>query len=98
VVIRARSPLLGAKVANLSPALAEELRLDSTAEGVAVVDIARGSVAQSLGFQKGDVVVSINNEQIATTSDLEKAIAKQSRLWRVTISRAGQQISVVFGG
>ena len=57
VVIRARSPLLGAKVANLSPALAEELRLDSTAEGVAVVEIADGSVAQSLGFQKGDVVV-----------------------------------------
>src|SRR5690242_18619203 len=98
IVIRARSPLLGAKVANLSPALAEELRLDSTAEGVAVVDIARGSVAQSLGFQKGDVVVSINNEQIGTTGDLEKVIAKQSRLWRVTISRAGQQISVVFGG
>jgi len=98
VVIRARSPLLGAKVANLSPALAEELRLDSTAEGVAVVDIAKGSVAQSLGFQKGDVVVAVNNEQIATTVDLEKAVAKQSRLWRVTISRAGQQISVVFGG
>jgi Do/DeqQ family serine protease len=98
VLIRSRSPLLGAKVANLSPALAEELRLDSTAEGVAVVDIARGSVAQSLGFQKGDVLVAINNEPIATTSDLEKVIAKPSRLWRVTISRAGQQISVVFGG
>jgi Do/DeqQ family serine protease len=98
VVISARSPLLGAKVANLSPALAEELRLDSAAEGVAVVDIANGSVAQGLGFQKGDVVVAINNEQIATTADLEKAVAKQSRLWRVTISRGGQQISVVFGG
>jgi len=98
VVIRARSPLSGAKVANLSPALAEELRLDSTAEGVAVVEIANGSVAQSLGFQKGDVVVAINNDPIATTADLEKAVAKQSRVWRLTINRAGQQISVVFGG
>jgi len=98
IVIRARSPLLGAKVANLSPALAEELRLDSTSEGVAVVDIANGSVAQSLGFQKGDVVVAVNNEQIASTSDLERVVAKPSRLWRVTISRGGQQISVVFGG
>jgi Do/DeqQ family serine protease len=98
VVIRARSPLLGAKVANLSPALAEELRLDSAAEGVAVVDIASGSVAQSLGFQKGDVLVAVNNAQIATTADLEKAVAKQSRLWRVTINRGGQQISVMFGG
>jgi S1-C subfamily serine protease len=98
VVIRARSPLLGAKVANLSPALAEELHLDSTSEGVAVVEIADGSVAQSLGFQKGDVVVAVNNEQIANTADLQRVVAKPSRLWRVTISRAGQQISVVFGG
>ncbi len=98
IVIRARSPLLGAKVANLSPALAEDLRLDSTVEGVAVIDIASGSVAQSLGFQKGDVVVAVNNEQIATTGDLERAVAKPVRLWRVTINRGGQQISVVFGG
>jgi S1-C subfamily serine protease len=97
-VIRARSPLLGATVANLSPALAEELRLDSTAEGVAVIDVANGSVAQSLGFQKGDVVVAVNNEQIATTADLQRVVAKPSRLWRVTINRGGQQISVVFGG
>jgi S1-C subfamily serine protease len=97
-VIRARSPLLGATVANLSPALAEELRLDSTAEGVAVIDVAAGSVAQSLGFQKGDVVVAVNNEQIANTGDLQRVVAKPSRLWRVTINRGGQQISVVFGG
>jgi Do/DeqQ family serine protease len=98
VVIRARSPLLGATVANLSPALAEELRLDSTAEGVAVVEIAKGSVAQSLGFQKGDVLVAVNNEQIAHTADLERIVAKPARLWRVTINRSGKQISVVFGG
>jgi Do/DeqQ family serine protease len=98
MVIRARSPLLGAKVANLSPALAEELRLDSAAEGVAVVEIANGSVAQSLGFQKGDVVVAVNDEQIATTADLQRVVAKPNRLWRVTINRGGQQISVAFGG
>ena len=98
IVIRARSPLLGAKVANLSPALAEELRLDSTTEGVALTEVANGSVAQSLGFQKGDVVIAVNDEQIATTADLQRAVAKQSRVWRVTIRRGGQQISVVFGG
>jgi Do/DeqQ family serine protease len=98
VVIRVRSPLLGAKVANLSPAVAEELRLDGTAEGVAVVDVANGSVAQNLGFQKGDVVVAINDEPIATTTDLQRVVAKPTRLWRVTISRGGQQVSVVFGG
>ena len=72
IVIDARSPFLGAKVANLSPALAEELRLDTTAEGVAVVDIADGSVAQQLGFQRGDVVVAVNGAKIAKTGDLRE--------------------------
>jgi Do/DeqQ family serine protease len=98
LVVSARSPLLGAKVANLSPALAEELRLDSTAEGVAVVDIANGSVAQSLGFRKGDVVVAVNNEQIATTADLQRVVTKPSSGWRITVNRGGQQITYGFGG
>ena len=98
LVVRARSPLLGATVANLSPALAEELRLDSTLEGVAVLSLEGGSVAQSLGFQKGDVVLTINNAKIATTADLQKALAQPSRVWRITILRGGQQLSIVLGG
>ena len=98
VVIKARSPLLGAKVANLSPALAEELRLDVTAAGVAVIDVENGSAAQSFGFQKGDVVLAINNMAIETTADLVRATSQPSRLWRLTILRDGQQISAVFGG
>src|SRR5580704_13787659 len=47
-VIKARSPLLGAKVANLSPALADELRLDSETEGVVITAVADGSAAQSV--------------------------------------------------
>jgi Do/DeqQ family serine protease len=98
VVIQSRSPFLGAKVANLSPALAEELRLDSAAEGVAVIAVADGSVAQSIGFQKGDVVLTVNSEAIAKTADLQRVVAQPTRLWRITILRGGQQLSVVFGG
>jgi Do/DeqQ family serine protease len=98
VVIQSRSPFLGAKVANLSPALAEELRLDSAAEGVAVIAVADGSVAQSIGFQKGDVVLTVNSEAIAKTADLQRVAAQPTRLWRITILRGGQQLSVVFGG
>jgi len=98
VTIEARSPLLGAKVANLSPALNEELRLDSSAEGVAVLSVADGSVAQNLGFQKGDVVVSVNNQPINSTAELKRVVENPTRLWRVTIMRRGQQISLIFGG
>jgi Do/DeqQ family serine protease len=98
ILIRTRSPFLGAKVANLSPALADELRLDTELQGVVILDIANGSMAQSFGFQRGDLVVAVNGEKIAKTRDLERVTKDASRAWRVTIQRGGQQISAVFGG
>ena len=98
VVISSHSPFQGAKVSNISPALADELRLDSATQGVAIVDIASGSAAESLGFQRGDVVVSVNNEKIERTRDLERVAAQASRLWRITVMRAGQQLSITLGG
>jgi Do/DeqQ family serine protease len=98
IVVKTRSPLLGAKVATLSPAIAEELRLDANAEGVAVTEVENGSAAQSFGFQKGDVVLAINNTRIETTQDLVRVLGQPSRLWRFTIQRGDQQISAVLGG
>ena len=97
-LIKARSPFLGAKVANLSPALADELRMDIDTKGVVVTDVENGSTAQSFGLQKGDVVLSVNNARIQTTQDLVRALSQPSRLWRLTIQRGGQQISAVFSG
>jgi Do/DeqQ family serine protease len=98
VEIRARSPFMGATVANLSPALADELRLDAQAEGVVITEVADGSTAQSIGFQKGDVVVSVNNEKINKPADLERVTSAGGRRWQITILRGGQQISVMFSG
>jgi len=98
IVIDGRSPFTGAKVANLSPALADELRLDASTEGVVVVEVADGTLAQNLGFQRGDIVLSVNNGKIAKTRDLEKVAKAGARVWRVVIVRGGQQISAVFGG
>jgi len=98
VVIRARSPFAGAKVANLSPGLAEELRLEATSDGVVIVEVADGSLAQNFGFQPGDRILSVNNERIRRTRDLERTASQQARLWRITIDRGGKQLSVVFGG
>ena len=98
LVIQSRSPFQGARVSNLSPALADDLRLDPSTDGVVITDVAGGSTAQSLGFQRGDLVVSVNNQKIAKTRDLERASSQPSRAWRITILRGGQQLSVVLGG
>jgi len=98
VEIKGRSPFVGATVANLSPALADELRLDPQTEGVVVTAVADGSTAQSIGFQKGDIVLAVNDQKIAKSADLERVSSTGGRQWRVTIVRAGQQISVMFSG
>jgi Do/DeqQ family serine protease len=98
VVITTRSPFQGAKVANISPAVAEELRLDSSIEGVVVTDLADDATAASVGFQKGDIILAVNNTKIVKTSDLEKATREPSRLWRIVVVRGGQQINVTLGG
>ena len=96
--IRGRSPFLGVTVANLSPALADELRLDPQTEGVVVTAVADGSPARSLGFQKGDIVLSVNNQKITKPTDLDRIVNAGSRQWHITIVRGGQQISVVLSG
>jgi S1-C subfamily serine protease len=98
LVIQARSPFQGAKVSNLSPALADDLRLDPSTDGVVITDVTDGSAAQSLGFHRGDLVLTVNNQKIAKTRDLEKAANQPNRVWRITIMRGGQQMSVVLSG
>ncbi|MBV8924988.1 MAG: DegQ family serine endoprotease [Bradyrhizobium sp.] len=98
IVLTSRSPFQGAKVANISPAVADELHLDADTEGVVVTEIADDSTAAGVGFQKGDIIVAVNNTKVAKTSDLEKAASSSSRLWRITLVRGGQQINVTLGG
>jgi Do/DeqQ family serine protease len=98
IVLTGRSPFQGAKVSNISPAVADELHLDVDTEGVVVTDLADGGTAANVGFQKGDVIVSVNNQKILKTGDLEKATRDSARLWRITLVRGGQQINVTLGG
>ncbi|WP_398472175.1 DegQ family serine endoprotease, partial [Tardiphaga sp.] len=72
IVLKGRSPFQGAKVANISPALADELRLDSSVEGVVITDLTETATAAGVGFQKGDLILAVNGVKIGKTSDLEK--------------------------
>ena len=98
IVLTARSPFQGARVANISPALADELHLDAGAEGVVVTELADDGTAANVGFQKGDIILAVNNEKIVRTTDLDKVSKAVSRVWRITLVRGGQQINVTLGG
>src|SRR6201996_4526217 len=98
IVLTTRSPFQGAKVSNISPAVADEMHLDTDTEGVVVTDVAEDSIAGNYGFQKGDIILAVNNQKIAKTSDLEKATKDSSRMWRIKLLRGGQQINATLGG
>jgi S1-C subfamily serine protease len=98
VKVRGRSPLLGATLVNLSPAVADEMRLDGNLQGVVVTDVDTGTPAQMLGLQPGDVLLELNGEKVTRTRDLDKLTQTPQRIWRVQISRGGQMMTTVVGG
>ncbi len=98
LTLAGRSPLTGLTVMNLSPAVSEELALDLSNEGVVVGEVAEGSAAARVGFQKGDIIVALNGERMETTGAVEAALKERRRAWEVTISRGGRMVTSVFPG
>lgn len=98
VKLSTRTPLGGATAVNLSPAVAEELSLEPSNDGVVLSDIPDDSTAAQVGFRKGDIIVAINGETIKTSRDLERVLRDRARYWELTINRGGQVFSTVLGG
>lgn len=98
VKLSGRSPLSGATLLNLSPAVAEELALEAGSDGVVVGEVSEGSTAARIGFQKGDIIMALNGERMKSSRDVEAAFRERKRAWEVTISRGGQTITSVFPG
>jgi Do/DeqQ family serine protease len=90
-----QSPFTGATVANLSPALAEELGVDPFSRGVMVIRVAGGPAA-AVGLRPGDIIRAVNGRQIQATRDLVAAAGRPAGAWQVTIERGGRQITATF--
>jgi Do/DeqQ family serine protease len=95
VAIRGRSPFAGAKVAELSPRLAQKLGLPTDATGVTIVDIDRDSPAANLGLQARDIVREVNGESIDSADKLKQAAEQQTRWWKFTVEREGRLLRQV---
>lgn len=93
-----RGPFMGASFANLSPALAEDVRLEPDQTGVVVTEVEPGSPAANVGLQPGDILRALNNEDIKTTEQLPNLFAARVRAWRISIERGGQLLTTVISG
>lgn len=88
----ARSALGGAVVANLSPALAQRIKIPSQKEGVVVLSIQRGSPAAANRVRPGDIIREINTVPVTRVADVEPLVKKRSRRWVFVVERRGREL------
>jgi Do/DeqQ family serine protease len=93
-----RQPLSGATVANLSPALGEEIGFQGPREGVVVLDAPRGSVAARIGVQAGDLILRINDREVTNVRQLKGLVARSQQTWTVTVRRGDQVLNTTVAG
>src|SRR5690606_29036 len=88
-------PLAGATVANLSPAVAEEMGTMRVADkGVVIVAVERSSFAQRLRLEPGDIVVALNGSRVESVAELKRVLSQKPPVWHLQINRAGQLINL----
>jgi Do/DeqQ family serine protease len=91
-LLSGNQPLAGATVANLSPAFAEELGINTLETGVIVTEIAPGSPAARLRIRPGDIVVKVNNRDVGTVRELQ-GLLRGTNQWSLVLKRGGQLLS-----
>jgi serine protease Do len=71
----AKIEALGMSLAEVTPELREKFQLGEDAAGVLVIGVADGSAAAEKGLQPGDVVVEVDQKEVATPQDVEAQVA-----------------------
>jgi S1-C subfamily serine protease len=96
--LEGRHPIAGTTVANLSPAVAEEMGRDHFEQGVVVRSIATGSPAHRLNFQVGDVIFSVNDVEIISVVHIRELTAEPAPQWTITVRRDGRLFLLTVAG
>ncbi|MFL5275520.1 MAG: Do family serine endopeptidase [Myxococcales bacterium] len=95
---QSKGDVLGVRVQNLTPELAQRARVDEGTTGVVVMDVAQDSPAATAGIEPGDVIVEMNRQPIKTVDDYKKALSRLKRgssaLLRVKQGQSASYVTV----
>ena len=94
--ISGNSPVAGATVLNLSPAVADEMIYTGNPTGVIVSRVTGNSPASLAGIQRGDVIAKLNGVAIDSTRELARVAGQNTSFWDLVIDRGGQQLHMQF--
>ena len=98
LTLAGRWPLAGAKVMTMSPAVADDLGIDTLVDVVAIAEVGADTPAAQIGLQAGDVILSVDNEPVTTTKELEALAKPRQYYWPLVIMRRGEKITSRMGG
>lgn len=93
-LIDGHTPLQGARLSNLNPAVAVELGMMAES-GVVVLETEQGSSAARL-VRPGDIIVSINGVDVETMKDVPKALKARSEGFVLVLNRNGRTQRIVL--
>jgi len=97
-VIDSRTPLNGTRVANLNPALAEELGRPYEAGSVIVLEVSRSGYAARLGIKPGDIIREVNRIEVTSVRELTRLLDRGARGgWLITVQRGARVLNFRVG-
>lgn len=83
---------LGLELSNLTPELAHQLRSER-GNGVVIIDIEPGSLADEAGLQPKDIIISVDGEEVGTVKEFKTAFAKSpgKKVARLVVESQGKE-------
>lgn len=96
-LLKGRTPLTGATIANLSPALAQEIGSFKNS-GIIVLSVEPGSPAARYRFRRGDLILELNGREMKSADQLARRARRAGSVWRFKLDRDGRVIRFSVGG
>jgi serine protease Do len=97
---KAQTEKLGMSVQDLTPDIAQQLRLDASARGVVVTDLDPNGLAARAGLREGDLIVGVGGQAVKSVMDFRTATKDfdPKAGIRLQVQREGARLFVFLRG
>jgi serine protease Do len=98
VAIDGNTRFAGTTVETVTPAVAQDLGLPYSFKGVVVRAVDPGSPADDMGLRPGDVIVSLNGQDLADAEAFQSTASKRAQSWDIVLERGGRTLRASVSG